>query len=507
MRRPGLASCQALLLAVLFCSAAADNLLSPPPHPLLLSPPPGCLIGHTLVRPSGAPESAVPKPAFSLSVKDGFPWLCATFSSRLHRSADLAFTFTVESLRVRLRRLASLSSSTHAFCTLLRFSPPPARYHVTGELYNLSVVSRYDFGSPELPISKTVVSSLVPCYSAAGLEDGYWSREQGAAWLWTSACTGIAGTSARQRVSVLASTVKLRPTWFQVAGDSVIRDTFFLFCMQLNMHRVQKWQTGRNSAFPDFAECSNNVSVATFQWYAPLGAVSEANDLAVTSLSGFRNLFAEWPDTNGSWTKAFDSDAAGWAADDDRRPNATFFTLGYHQSHTSSENLLKYLASALAALDTTPRPVAYLLNVAANTSLVPASYEDDVAARSLPRAAAQNEALLSALRRRKRAGGATVRVVDMFSIELPWNELAHRDAVHLGGLPCLDLGNQTSLPMALAGHMARTAAALIWGWPPVLIADGAGASSALPASTRVLALKKAKAKSTTRKSKAGHAAI
>lgn len=124
----------------------------------------------------------------------------------------------------------------------------------------------------------------------------------------------------------------------------------------------------------------------------------------------------------------------------DRLPNAVIYSPGYHSSHLSADEFGTTLDGVLSKFELAfngdsqdapaPQvPVHVMLNMMPDPSKIPDRFADDRPRRTQLNEYRKNLAIIDTVSKYS----VVTSVLDFFSPELPFNDEAHHDAVHVGG--------------------------------------------------------------------------
>eukprot|EP00584_Thalassiosira_punctigera_P021571 CAMPEP_0172563436 /NCGR_PEP_ID=MMETSP1067-20121228/100654_1 /TAXON_ID=265564 ORGANISM="Thalassiosira punctigera, Strain Tpunct2005C2" /NCGR_SAMPLE_ID=MMETSP1067 /ASSEMBLY_ACC=CAM_ASM_000444 /LENGTH=449 /DNA_ID=CAMNT_0013353883 /DNA_START=140 /DNA_END=1489 /DNA_ORIENTATION=- len=263
---------------------------------------------------------------------------------------------------------------------------------------------------------------------------------------WHDHCTGRTSANRNPTLPLSKETCPIlrnrqEDIWVHFVGDSVMHAWFndgVLRGSTIDRPTHSYWKTGiwrgrsdsRQIPFAK-AEDSDSRIWVTFRYD---GTTSDG----LTS-----RFFNRWAHTWGDFLKVR-GEGQNTAKDpdffEDKVPDFIFWGPGYHSSVMNSErfgamvhNMLTLLEENARTVDPPAMPKIFLmLNVMPATWKIPSSYNFDKKYRTLLNEYRKNLAMIDAAKKHSQG------VVDVFSIELPFNgkqgeETAHRDAVHLWG--------------------------------------------------------------------------
>jgi len=386
-------------------------------------------------------------------VREGLT-LCCGFGQPLQPSPGVVLAFRLQSSAETARVVAHRDGE--AWCATLR-ALPRARFAVQAELYNASLALSFDLGNHSLPAvfaEASLEESRAVCGPQA-TDAGFWRTQPSGRRAWVSTRDAMFEHLDVRMTAYLRSA----RVWIQLVGDSVLREQAWALCSLLRLEVRQMWNSGRNSAHPDAVECSSGAlgarSVITFQWLPwmlhgdgpwQLRDAEWREEVADITWGAHRRRLAAMADVEGRRPGEFRFNSSFMEA---KTPRLTLFSLGYHYAHVDDDAWRAMLRATLGSALPRRRPFLYLLHVLPDAQRIPDKYEHDVQFRSLARTVARNEAAAAEACARS-AAGAPVGLVDLFSVELPVHEMAHRDAIHLTERATRAMAQQALRGMAMA---------------------------------------------------------
>jgi hypothetical protein len=261
-------------------------------------------------------------------------------------------------------------------------------------------------------------SAYQECPQKGQFQPGYWDR---ASKTWKEPCKENRGWGMRGDKLVGCSGLEKQHeknqtngVWVSVIGDSVIRDIFYRFPFG---KKIRGWHTGRNSIYMDYAVRRIPAAFEAWMTFSWLLSKDGSNK---TSWGDFVKMRKEpsHKTLDPSW-------------DGSKVPDIVVFTLGYHGSSLSVkewENLLEGILREFEEKRTPHQLVYYMTNIMPNPNLIPEGYSKDRPLRTFLREYAKNRAVLEVV-----AKFDFVKIIDLFSVELPFNDVGRLDAVHVSG--------------------------------------------------------------------------
>lgn len=342
-------------------------------------------------------------------------------------SLHSAVKFDLNSRKVGTSKFGYVSEEPDniRYCVELFFLPQ-GLYEVNVDLYpsNTSITERFPeqrqfVGSVKIPD----VRSIELCGKRVRFDEGYWNLTASGTPEWTSLCNVSGAVEVDQKLKILFASSS--PRWIQFVGDSTTREHFWTLCGRLDMPLT--WRaTGRHLTYADFAWCidSGTGSVITYQWMLSL------ND---------NQKFAEYLDkevANTTFADFLDLSQSNWTATTpapSSKPFATVVNTGFHgrpalESRETLAEIFALFLNAFAANPRQTRKVVFTLLFSCDVARLEPQYVQHAKLRNAAETFYRNSMIVRGLR-----STSFAVVADLFTPELHFNHISHRDAIHLHG--------------------------------------------------------------------------
>ena len=214
------------------------------------------------------------------------------------------------------------------------------------------------------------------------------------------------------------SDLRKEDIWVSLIGDSVIRDIWNQ--MPHERKSARRWGQYPSRSPYGIHKISNGISRKnawlSFSWTPSYDSSENWNR---TSWGDFVHL------REASVEKGVDP-----AWNESKRPDILLITLGYHSPELSVKQWAEVVDGILHTLDsqrTESKPVYYMTNIMPAPHLIPRNkYYYQIKERTYLREYWKNRAVLQVVSKYR-----FVKIIDLFSMELPFDEVGHRDAVHV----------------------------------------------------------------------------